>query len=57
MVLKVDRVFFYFDVLMRLQKSHYPERASSLDLKDASTPRFSHSDVVLIYLQKHVLCI
>ena len=26
--------------------SHYPERASALDFKDATTPRFGHSDVV-----------
>ena len=27
-------------------RSHYPERASTLDFKDSATPRFGRSDVV-----------
>ena len=34
-------------------KSHYPEKASALDFKDATTPIFGQSDVVfdLIYIE------
>ena len=30
-------------------RSHYPEGTSALDFKDATIPRFGHSDAVLIY--------
>ena len=30
-------------------RSHYLERASALDFKDAAAPRFSHRDVVFVY--------
>ena len=31
---------------LRISRSHYSERASALDFKDTSAPRFGHSDVV-----------
>ena len=27
-------------------RTHYPDKASALDFKDAASPRFGHSDVV-----------
>ena len=38
-------------------RSHYPKRASVLDIKDAATPRIGHSYVYFIYLYKYVFCI
>ena len=34
------------NVTISISRSHYPERASALDFKDTSAPRFGHSDVV-----------
>ena len=31
---------------LSISRSHYPERASALDFKDISAPRFGHSNVV-----------
>ena len=37
-------------------RSHYPERASALDFKDTSAPRFGHSDVVFdLFLETRFL--
>ena len=34
------------NVNLSISRSHYLERASALDFKDTSAPRFGHSDVV-----------
>ena len=42
-----------FTVLI-MSRSHYPERASSLDFKDADTPRFGQSNIVLdLFIETH----
>ena len=33
------------------KRSHYQERASALDFKDAAAPSFGHSDVVFVSFQ------
>ena len=39
-----------------ISRSHYPERASALDFKDTSAPRFGHSDVVFdLFLETRFL--
>ena len=38
-------------------RSHYLERASALDFKDAATPRFGHSDVVFDLFDMFLLLI
>ena len=41
---------------LSISRSHYPERASALDFKDTSAPRFGHSDVVFdIFLETRFL--
>ena len=36
---------------LRISMSHYSERASALDFKDTSAPRFGHSYVVDLFLE------
>ena len=37
-----------------MNKSHYSERACALDFKDASVPRFGHSDIVFdLFIEMH----
>ena len=41
---------------LSISRSHYPERASALDFKDTSAPRFGHSDVVFdLFLETRFL--
>ena len=35
-----------FQSLKDIYRSHYPERESALNLKDATIPRFGHNDVI-----------
>ena len=41
---------------LSISRSHYPERASALDFKDTSAPRFGHSEVVFyLFLETRFL--